>query len=106
MIWTTALEVTVAGAKMEMGVDYTHDPGEPESHDSPGLKESVEIFELFFLDPSEGDHSDLILNDDQYAAVMQMAGGSIREVCFADAADRLKENGYVKRDGAWVRGKR
>jgi hypothetical protein len=99
--YSREVDLTVAGAPMELGVDFAYEPGEPES-DAPAVAESVEVLDLYFLSPT-GDE-DTTFTPGQFSAVMAAAGHAIEMALLEGMHQEMEDAGYLWRGGRWVPG--
>lgn len=86
------VEGALAGAAFILRVVYEHDPGQPWPPDCAPLKESVDIIEMSIV--SKSGVGDLVLNPDQHNAILETCQEAIEEVCFEDAAEVLRAEGW------------
>jgi hypothetical protein len=100
MMYSRDVEITVAGAQMELGVDFVYSPGEPESCDCPSVPESVEVLDLYFLSPT-GDE-DTKFSTGQFSAVMAAAGKAIEDALLEGMRQELEVAGFYRQNGQWV----
>ena len=89
------------GAEFLLGVDFYHDPGESPSRDCPGVPEEVEIVSIYFI--SATGVGDLMLNHDQFLAIMETCEDAITAACLEDAHACRRADGWKQRGQSWVK---
>ena len=100
-LYSREVDLTIAGAPMELGVDFAYEPGEPEA-DCPAVPESVEVLELYLLSPT-GDE-DTTFTPGQFSAVMAAAGKAIEQALLEGVRQDMQDAGFIRRGGRWVPG--